>query len=342
MDKDLGRRVTPSLTFSRKNVDTILSDYLESVSYTDVASGSSDTLSIKLQNINEKWIGAWYPKKGNMVSGKLLFKNWANDGKTKALSCGSFILEEIKTEMRPKTITLSCLSAPLKESFKTRERNKTWEGVTLKQIAKEICKRYSLKLSYSGAEIKIDKLEQGEADSSFLMNLCDSYGFGMKIYRRKIVIYGIIAMEKKKAIATLSRSAFIDATITDGIYGTYTGARVSYRPPDADTDISVYVGYKGEKAKGSRVLKVNESCSSEAEARRKAASAVNKSNMKDTTLSGSLYPNPRICAGVCVRLDDTFGKLSGKYFIDKVTWEVGSGATTQKIEAHKVKKKVKA
>ncbi len=343
MNKDLARRVATTLCFSRKNVDILLKDYLESVSYTDVASGSSDTLDITLQNIDEKWLSTWYPKKGNTVSGKLVFKNWLGDGRNKFVNCGTHTMDEISVNLSPKTMKLSCVSSPAKESFKTRERVKTWEGVSIKQVAQEICKRYKLKLKYTGANIIIDKLEQNEADSSFLMNLCDSYGFGMKIYRNRIVIYGIIKMEKKKAICKLGRTAFTDISFTDGIYGTYTGARVSYRPPDTDEDISIFIGLKEENAKGSRVLKVNESCSSEAEARRKGASAVNKSNMKATTMSGTCFPNPRICAGVCIRLDNSFGKLMGKYFIDRVTWDVsGNGATTQRIEAHKVKKKVKS
>ena len=194
MDKTKGRRVSPSLTFSRKNMDVQLRDYLESVSYTDVASGASDTLNIKLQNINGEWLSAWYPKKGNTVGGKLLFKNWKGDGKTRAVSCGTFTLDDIKVSLSPKTMTLSCVSAPAKESFRTRERSKTWEKVTIEQIGREICGRYGLKIKYSGAEVMIDKLEQSEADSQFLMGLCDSYGFGMKIYRSRIVIYGIIKM----------------------------------------------------------------------------------------------------------------------------------------------------
>ena len=338
--KSDGRRAAPSLAFSRKNVDAQLKDCLESVSYTDVASGGSDTLDIKLQDIDGRWLNEWYPKKGNTVEGELLFHNWDGDGRTQSLRCGTFTLDDIRTEMRPKTMTLSCVSAPAKEGFRVRERSKTWEGVTIKEIATEICGRYGLGLEYSAAGVWVDKLEQSEADSSFLMSLCDSYGFGMKIYRGRIVIYGIIRIEKKEAICTLSTSDFESASFTDGIYGTYTGARVSYRPPDADKDISVYVGLMDEKAKGSRVLKVNESCSSEAEARRKGAAAVNKSNMKDTTVSATLFPDTRICAGVCIQLDDSFGKLSGKYFVDQVKWELGS-STKQTIEAHKVKKKVK-
>ena len=187
--------------------------------------------------------------------------------------------------------------------------------------------------------MSIDKLEQNETDSAFLMSLCDSYGFGMKIHRQMIVVYEISQIEEQSPAATLGLGDFTDVTFTDGIYGTYTGARVSYRLPDTDNDISIYLGLTPEES--GRVLKVNESCSSEAEARRKAAAAVNKSNMKATTFTGTIFPRPFLCAGTCATLESSFGALGGKYFIDKVTWTVsGKGATTQKIEAHRVQEKV--
>ena len=40
------RKATTTLQFNGKNVDTSLKEYLESVTYADVASGSSDTLAI--------------------------------------------------------------------------------------------------------------------------------------------------------------------------------------------------------------------------------------------------------------------------------------------------------
>ena len=333
---DYGRRVRPALSFSGENVEAFLWDYLESVTYTDVASGSSDTLDITLQDIEGKWHSAWYPKKGSTVSGSLIFYYWGKDTK---VSCGTHTLDEIRTSFSPRTMKLSCLALPSDESFKTRDRVKTWEKVTLRQVGEEICARYGLTLNYSGAEVSIDKLEQNETDSSFLMNLCDSYGFGMKIHRQMIVVYEISQIEEQSPAGVLGLGDFTDVTFTDGIYGTYTGARVSYRPPDTDDDISIYLGLTPEET--GRVLKVNESCSSEAEARRKAAAAVNKSNMKATTLTGTIFPRPSLCAGTCATLDSSFGALGGKYFIDKVTWTVsGKGATTQKIEAHRVQEKV--
>jgi hypothetical protein len=343
-DKNIGRKAKPSLTFSGKKVDTTLKDYLQSVTYTDVASGSSDTLSITLHNIDGKWLNQWYPTKGNTVSGSIKFLNWNNNGKDKKLSCGSFTMDDIKFSFGPKTADFSCISQPAAESFRTRERDKTWEKITIKGIATEICSRYGLKLAYSATSYTIDKLEQSNDDCSFLSKLCEDYGLAMKIYKNKIVVYDQTTLENKASVATLNLKDFEEGgpSITDSIYGTYTGARVSYKPADGKDEISVFVGLKAENAKGSRVLKVNETCSSEAEALIKGAAQVNKSNRSATTISGGIFPNPKICAGVCITLGADFGKLKGKYFVDKVTWTLGGSATSQKIEAHKVQKKAVA
>lgn len=343
MDKNLGRRIGHSLTFGGRNVDKILKDYIESLTYTDVAAGSSDTLSITLENIRREWLTKWYPRKGNVVSGKLRFYNWHSDGKDKSINCGTFTLDDIDIRMMPSTAQFSCISSPADESFKTRERDKTWERVTIQEIAMEICSRYSLQLTYEAPSIMIQKLEQSETDSSFLSKLCDDYGLSMKIYRPKIVIYDICSIEDKRSVKALHLKDFEDISFRDGLYGTYTGAKVSYKAADDDKEIEVFVGLKDEHEKGSRVLKVNSTCESEEEAIMKGAAQVNKSNMKATTMTATLFPDPSICSGVCITLGEEFGKLKGKYFIDKVTWTIsGSGGTRQQLEAHQVKKKIVA
>ena len=76
------RKAVPSLSFNGKNVTTKLKEYLESVSYTDAASGDSDSIDISLHNIGMKWMGAWYPKKGDKISGSITFQNWNAEGKS--------------------------------------------------------------------------------------------------------------------------------------------------------------------------------------------------------------------------------------------------------------------
>ena len=337
------RRAKASLNFNGSNVDTALADYLRKVTYTDVASGSSDSLDIELQNIDEKWLNAWYPTKGDVVKGSIKFYDWDSDGKDLSLSCGSFTLDEIKFYGNPRKAAFGCVSAPAKENFKTLERSKTWENVTIKNIASTIAKRYGLTLSYTASTITIEELEQSSSDSEFLYGLCEDYGLAMKVYKNKIVIYDQTTQEKTSAVATLKPTSFVDNdwTLTDSLYGVYTGARISYKSSSDSDEISIYLGYKAEDASGARTLRINEVASSISEAYYKAAAQVNKSNQEATTISGSIWPNPKICAGVTVKISGIGSSIDGKYFVDKSTVEVGDGSgTKQKVELHKCQKRL--
>ena len=54
------RRVTANFKFNGKWLGKSLKDYLQSVTYTDVASGQSDQLDIVMQNIKMEWLGKNY------------------------------------------------------------------------------------------------------------------------------------------------------------------------------------------------------------------------------------------------------------------------------------------
>ncbi len=340
MAKDKARVAIPSLTINGADVTRRLQNYLISISYTEVAEGGSDTLSITLDNRDGKWMKAWYPQKGNSIGGKIKLKNWTATGKDRVLDLGKFTLDDVRFRFGPNEMELSGTSAPAASAFSTRDRDKTWKEVTLQEVAGRICKRYGLELEYKGEDHKIKALEQTENDGAFLKKACEDYGLSVKIYRDKVAVYDAGKLEDAGAVVKLPLTSFpTGLSSVDGLYGTYTGARVSYKPADGEDEITVFVG--DTESDGKRVLKVNESCSSEAEARRKGAAKVNESNRKAISLSGGIFPDTRIVAGVCIELTKDFGKLSGKYFIDKVTWSLtGSGGTSQRIEAHKVVQRV--
>lgn len=331
------RKAVPSLSFNGKNVSTKLADYLESVSCEDVASGSSDSIDITFQNIDMKWMNQWYPTKGDKISGTVTFQDWNKDGENLKLDCGTFILDEVKFSGGPLKVSLGGVAIPANESFKVRERTKTWKNVTIKNIANEIAKRYGLSLSYSGPTITIASIEQSDkTDSAFLYDLCKKYGLSMKVFNNKIVIYDQTQQEKKAASATITRDSFIDDEweYTDSIEGTYTGARISYKSGEDNEEISVYLGLKAENAAGSRVLNITEVADDYDTAYYMAAAQVNQSNEQATTISGKIWPNPKICAGICVTISG-MGKANGKYFVDKSTVEVSDSRTTQSVELHK-------
>lgn len=87
------------------------------------------------------------------------------------------------------------------------------------------------------------------------------------------------------------------------------------------------------------MLKINETADNAADARYKAAASVNLANEKTTTLSGKIWPNPKICAGVCVEISG-LGNANGKYFVDKSTLEVSDNGTKQNIDLHKCQKRL--
>ncbi len=336
------RKAVPQFEINGKKADPELDEFLESVSYEDVASGSSDTLSVKLRNDNMKWMKKWFPKKGNKIKGKLVFKDWKKDGVNLKLNCGKFTLDEIKFSGGPLLAEIGAVSIPAKESFNSRERTKNWKDVTVKKIAKEIAKRYNLKLSYSGPAIKISSVEQTDkTDSAFLYELCEKYGLSMKVFNNKIVIYDQTKQEKKKPKKTLYRHSFVDDKwdYTESIEGTYTGARISYKSGKSSKETSIYVGLKKEKAAGSRVMNITEVAENHSTAYHMAAAKVNKSNEKAATLSGDIWPNPNICAGITVKLSG-LGKIDGKYFVDKSTIEITNSGTTQSLEMHKCQKRL--
>lgn len=336
------RRASANFRFNGKNVDASLKEYLQNVTYTDVASGSSDQLDITLQNIDMGWLNRKYPKKGDRVNGAINFLDWDRDGQDKRLSCGTFILDDIKFSGGPLVAQFACIAVPANDSFSTKERTKTWKDVTVRGIASEIAVRYSLRLEYSGPSVKINSIEQSQkTDSAFLYEICSSYGLSMKVYNKAIVIYDQTAMEMKKAVATITRKSFTDDNwdFNDTLAGVYTGARISYKSGKDSNEISVFIGLKGEHADGSRVLKINETADSVSDAYYKAAAKVNKSNESATTISGEIWPNPKICAGVTVTVSG-MGRADGKYFVEKSTTEVGDSGTRQSVEMHKCQKRL--
>jgi len=341
------RKARANLSFNGKNVTTTLEDYLQSVEYTDIADGSSDEISIEVQDSDLRWMNGWAPKKGDLISGKFQFSNWNQEGDNFNLTCGDFVLDQIKFNGGPRTLKMNAVAVPASASFKTRDRTKTWKKITIRKIVRQIARRYKLSYSYDAASIKITKLEQSsKTDCSFLADLCKKYGLGMKIFRNRLIIYDKGRYEKHASVATLEPKDFVDDDwdYDSDIQGTYTGCRITYKTTKKKKkkkSVSTYVGSKSENASGARTKKLNQQCGSVKEARLVAAAEVNRSNEQADVLSGIIMANSKICAASVVTLKG-FGKFDGRYFIDKSKTGITAGGAKQSIEMHKVQTRIAA
>lgn len=327
------RKATASIQYNGVNITTKLAEYLKSFTYTDVASGESDSISISLADKDKKWINAWFPSLGDIIIPKILTYNWLKDGDKKTFKCGSFTIDQCDFSGRPLNATIGALSIPATESFKTTERNKTWTNITIEAIAKEIAQRAGISLSYDAPTVLISQIEQsGQTDSDFLYSLCQTYGLAMKVYYNKLVIFDEASYENKKSVATIYESDMKTWSYKSSLTRSYTGAEITYLDPDSSDEINVKVG------SGSRILRLNEKADGIKDAQLKALAKVNNANKKMFTMKITMMANPKVVASSNIDIKG-LGKLDGKYYVDSVTHSVGS-TYTMSLYLRRIQKRI--
>ena len=315
------RRAYPTIFYNGKNISTTVDKYLESFQYTDPASGESDSISLTLGNWEGRWLAGWFPDKGATLAARVLTYNWWQQGKMLQLVCGTFSLDDISFSGTPDVMTIGAVSTPAAEAFKTTERTKVWEGVTVQQIASDIATRYKLALVYDAATIKVAALEQsGATDSAFLDSICKDYGLSLKVYSSKLVIFDREKYKKKPPVKAIDKGDMLSYTFNTTLVGTYTGGELVY----TDT-AGKQIAYK--TGKGPRILKSNAQASNAAEAKLKLDAAIKEANHGETTLSFSTMGQPTLVAGQTIKISG-LGRADGIYYIDKLSHSVGDSYTT--------------
>ena len=202
-------------------------------------------------------------------------------------------------------------------------------------MASEIAKRYHLKLDYTGSTVALGTVEQNnETDSSFLKKCCEDYGMGIKIFCGKIVIYDKAEFEAKKPAAIIKKAGLQSWSYNTTLTGTYTGASIKYTSGKDDKEIKCVVGG------GKRILNINEKAESLKEAQLKACAKVNAENEKASTMTATIMADIRIAAGCTVKITG-LGHISGKYFVDRVTHNIGADSGyTMDLEMHRCQRRI--
>lgn len=339
-DRTRARRVNVSINYasrykSARSDSGEMAKYLESFTYTDPATGESDSASIELCNINMIWAGRWLPKKGDKFTATINAANFERPGISATISCGTFCCDDRNFSFPGNsTATINGTSVPEKQAFRSTQRSKTWKNITIKEICRRIAQRYNLTLVYDAATIKINSMEQSQKDDcSFLKDLTSEYGLYIKVYRGKIIIYDVARYEAKKSVAAVYYNEVISGDYNSTLTGTYTGATIKYTQGSDKTEYTYKVGT------GNRILTINEKVDSLTDAKIKAKARLAEENRKAETIRLTIAsPSRKFYASGCFTFKDA-QEMSGKYFIDKVVHKVdAAGGYTAEIEAHKVVK----
>ena len=184
------RKASVALLYNGKNATAQVSPYLASFTYTDVSSGSSDTINIELNDRDRKWIGPWFPQTGDRLKPTIRTTNWDADNIKTSFLCGAFCVDDFSFKGNPIKMSLDGVAIPATSSFKSTKRTQTYEKTNLKEIGQKVAERAGIALFYEAKEMTIEKVEQNNQDDcSFYNSLVTKYGLAMKIFNDRLVIF---------------------------------------------------------------------------------------------------------------------------------------------------------
>lgn len=320
------RRAAVDVTYNGTSITSKLSPYVTGITYTDPASGEADSLDINVHDRDSRWIGAWFPSAGDILTATIHTLSWG--GVSGALNCGIFIVDNFSFNGWPTSGTISGVSVPVDSCFRETARTKNWEDVTIEEIGKEIASRAGISLMWDveGEPFKLTNVEQSQqTDCEFYMALCEKYGLSMKVYSNKIVVYDREAYKRKGSVATLAPNDILSWSWSSNTAKTYTGGEFTYTDPNTEEEIKVNVG------DGNRILKESGKADNVADAERQIQAAISNANHGMVKLSATIMGNATFVASQCVGITG-LGRLSGKYFIDNITHNIGSSGYTMDME----------
>lgn len=325
------------IVYEGKDITTPINEYLKEFIYKDIASGESDRIDISMHDIDRQWMDAWMPQKGDRMSGSLVLHNWDSDNTTDRLYCGEFEVDDMKFSGRPLSCKLGAVSIPRNAPFDTQLRTKTWENVSIQQIAQEIAERASVELYYEAEDILIEILEQNEqTDCKFLYSICEDYGLAMKVYANRIIIFDEEIYESRPSVCSIDESDMDKWSYNSTAAGTYTGANVRFTDPNNEEEYMVIIGG------GSRILEINENADSIEDAEKKGIAKLNNENKKAVTMSVTMKANIKALASTCVDITG-LNVLNGKYYVEKAEIsKSGSDACNTKLTMRRVVPRIKS
>lgn len=315
------RQSSVTVLYNGNDITKTITDYIESFQYVDHASGTADTVTLKLNNRSGKWSGSWIPVQGDYVETIIKLTNWKKEGDNRKFNCGYFLIDDLSFSGPPSTASIGGITTPINTDFNVTKKSKTWKKTSVKGILSEIAKKAGVGLFFSGQDYPVDELEQSnQEDISFAFNLCSSYNLAMKLYNRKIVVFDSVEYEKKGTSLSIDRTETESWSAKKGMTRAYDGVSISY----TDSKKNQTLTYKFMLQDGSRILKLNETAESLQDAEVKAKAKLLEHNRQCQTMNVKVKGDTKYISSKCIKMTG-FGKLDGKYYIDTVTHEKNAG-----------------
>ena len=162
---------TPKGESDVKDISEDVSKYFLSLSWSDNMSGRVDDVTLTLEDRGHLWSSSWFPTQGSTLSFVVHTYNWKNlsDGE-KTLDLGNYEIDEIEITGMPSTVQIKAVSVAADNTLRGVKRNRTWEEISIKKCATDICDDNAVKLFWDCAsDPNLDHIEQSDqSDLDFL------------------------------------------------------------------------------------------------------------------------------------------------------------------------------
>lgn len=324
-------RPTFRLAYGQKDITSDITDYVTSVTYSDALTGESDSIEVALEDADGRWIGAWYPGKGDTLSLKIGYEH------EPLLSCGTFEIDEIEFSDPPSTVSIRGLGSWPGKPVRTRN-SMGFEKTTLAAIAQHVARRNGFALTGKIRHIPIDRATQyGENDVAFLSKLADEYGYAFKVAGNRLCFTEIKSMLAGDPVAVFAPEDLVSIRVTDKINFVYKDAQIKHHDPKTKKMVVYGVQAEGQvgvvgKSTSSDTLKSTARATDKATAQIKAESKLKKANLEQVTGTVTVPGDPELVAGLMIGIE-ALGRLDGKYLVQSARHSIDrAGGYTTELE----------
>lgn len=247
------RRARVEVRFRGRNITRQIRSSLISFTYIDKACDEADELTIVLSDRSGRWRNRWYPMRVRGRNARLrawiTCDNWVNQGDRFRMYCGEFEVDscEFSTSSSGDIFTIKALSTPASSSLRRQQKSRSWEGVTLRRVARDIARQNNMRLSYNvpGGDIVISRADQiRRSDLAFLTRLARDHGVAVKVANNRIVLFEESQFEQRPTVANYARREtgavsgnrgrpgnIISMRLAHNISEVVDGCTVSYKDP---------------------------------------------------------------------------------------------------------------
>ena len=162
------------------DITQLIADRLVEIQITDRAGVKSDTVSIEIDDRDQR---LQVPKTGAKLEVWLGYIGGA------LVKIGTYAVDEVEMSGPLRTMTIRGNAADMNGGIKS-PKERSWHGVTFGDLAQKIGKENELKVSISQklANIKLEHIDQTESDMQLLSRLCAENSATMKVSDGRLVI----------------------------------------------------------------------------------------------------------------------------------------------------------